>query len=86
MPSEISPLGLAQNAFQPGQYSKGRHVRTQLFVGLVVGSLVYGNLDIQLSDWFLMIAKVPHLCCQTSDFTKVVRIFLVAEDDKVLNY
>ena len=51
----------------------------QLFVGLVVGSLVRGNFDIQQSDWFLTIAKLPYHVSdsRTSDFTEFVKIFSV---------
>ncbi|PRO89850.1 hypothetical protein C6Y08_17470, partial [Lactiplantibacillus pentosus] len=46
-PHTLKTLGLAQNTFQPGWYSKGRHMWTQLFVELVVGSLVHENFDIE---------------------------------------
>ncbi|MCT0163648.1 hypothetical protein EFM55_15310 [Lactiplantibacillus pentosus] len=49
----------------------------QLFVELVVGSLVRGSFDIQQSDWILTIAKLLYHVSdsRTSDFTELVKIF-----------
>ena len=66
-PHTLKTLGLAQNTFQPGWYSKGRHVRTQHFIGLVFDSLVHGDFDIELSDWFLTIVKLSYPCFSFSN-------------------
>jgi hypothetical protein len=42
-------------------------VRTQHFVGLVVGSLVLENFYIELSDQFLTIAKLAYPCFNFSN-------------------
>ncbi|MCT3291604.1 hypothetical protein EFP35_16675, partial [Lactiplantibacillus pentosus] len=66
-PHTLKTLGLAQNTFQPGWYSKGRHMWTQLFVELVVGSLVHENFDIEPSDCFLTITNLSYSCFKVSD-------------------